>query len=226
MNKYAPVYRLILSIVFLLSLNSPGMATAPQSMVLKYDTAAGRLAVEVYHHTDERYEHYINTYLVSVNGGPDQRFFQQGQTSSAVTLKDMRVVAHPGDTLVVTAICTHEDRLNGELILTDQFREGTTGSYTAIVKKPDRHQDRLRKKADRFHGYPYRIHGSHKGSPSGPPPEDERPAANPANPVIEGNRAQQHRQEVEQEINRRAYEAKFGPLLTPDDEAEGSKTGR
>ncbi|MCA9395417.1 MAG: hypothetical protein KC900_14545 [Candidatus Omnitrophica bacterium] len=226
MKTYTPVCRLILAIIFLLSPISPGMATAPQSMVLKYDTATGRLAVEVYHHTDERYEHYINTYLVSVNGGPEQRFFQQGQTSSAVTLKDMRVVAHPGDTLVVTAICTHDDRLNGELILTDQFREGITGSYTAIIKKADRHQDRLRKKADRFHGYPYRYHGPHKGSLSGNPPEDERREESPTTPVIESNRAQQHRQEVEKEINRRAYEAKFGPLLAPDEEAEGGKTGR
>lgn len=218
-----PLSRFILTAGILFGFVSIAQPADPESMIIHYDRTADRLAVEVYHHTDERYRHYVNTYLVSVNGGTEQRFFQQGQTSSAVTLKNMRLRASPGDTISVTAICTQDGRLGGELILTDQFLEEQSGTYRVTIKEPDRYQDRLRDKASRHHGYPYRYKDRHHDHRRGrhhdrDSPDADAPTGHPAQaPAVERSRAEQHRQEVEQKINRRAYEAKFGPLKSAAD---------
>lgn len=214
---------LLLCAIPSLTIAMPCLAAEPESMILTYDENQHRLSVEVYHHTDERYRHYINSYVVTVNGGPEQRFFQQGQTSSAVTLKDMRVLAETGDTLMVTATCTAGDRIGGELILTETYQLDRDGWYKTVIEEKDRPRPRARDMSVDVYGHPYTRHRrpdrSHHGHKSHDPTEEEESEA--VQPRMEQDRAQQHRQQVENEINRRSYEAKFGPLKTPEGSGRG-----
>lgn len=197
---------------------SAGIARAesPVSMVLQYNLESQTLSVEVYHMTDKRYGHYVNRYDIQVNGGTVNSFYQQGQDSTGVALKNMPVKAKAGDTLEVTVTCNENGSLEGILYLTEQYRleHSTVYKSAAELRRPEEKRHRFKYDNDSY-GYPYFKHrrGRHHRPDDDPVPNDDADINVPKTNI---SPAKQHQLDVEQEINRKAYEAKFGPLKTPD----------
>ncbi|MGE0267356.1 MAG: hypothetical protein AB7S78_02720 [Candidatus Omnitrophota bacterium] len=213
MKKF--IFIIFLAVISLTGL-CPARAGTPQSMTLQYNLESQILSVEVYHLTDKRYGHYVNRYDIQVNGGTVSSFYQQGQESTGVALKNMPIRAAAGDTLEVSVACNENGSLKGILYLTDRYRLDNSAVYKSAVENPGYEEKRHRFKYDNHsYGYPYFKHrrGRHHRPDADPVPTDDADINVPKTNI---SPAKQHQLDVEQEINRKAYEAKFGPLKTPD----------
>lgn len=206
---------LFISFLLLIAGHHEASADAPESMILQYNVDTQSLSVEVYHATRKRYDHYINRYEVQVNSGTLATFYQQGQDSTGVALKSMSVRAKAGDTVEVTAYCNQEGFIKGTLYLTEKYATEDKSAYKSVVERSDYDVKRHHFKYVDAYGRPYHHHrGRHHDH------DEEDPEEEILVPETSIPKAKQHQLDVEEEINRKAFEAKFGPLKAPADKTQ------
>jgi len=125
-------------------------------MDLKYFPDSKTLYVEVHHHAEEPFKHFIERIEVRRNDGVALKYHLHGQDNSGLVIKEIKIPAQMGDTLSVRAICNQTGELSGIIHLTSEsyYEEGAL--FRSSYERPDRRG--LERTLDDFRYHRFRDH--------------------------------------------------------------------
>lgn len=112
-------------------------AHQPSDLDLKYFPDAKRLTVEVHHHVEDSFKHYIERIEVRRNNGVPIKYYLRGQDTSSLVLKEIKFTAQLGDVIWVRAICNQGGDLEGTIRLESQSYYEEGANFRSRYERPD-----------------------------------------------------------------------------------------